>query len=152
MNTQKELLAALKAEIATLEKKLEADPNFKKLRRLMDALDAYADEEDGDDDSEISALQMPTDAAAGHTGTAEPPRQTSGRTRNEITQLILNETTTIIEANQPSPTPTSEILEQLTRRGLVVPGKRQLNNLSAMLSYSGRFQAHGRSGWTLISP
>lgn len=45
---------------------------------------------------------------------------------------------------------TSNILTILRERGHEIPGEKALNNLSAMLSYSKQFKAHGRAGWTLI--
>jgi hypothetical protein len=48
------------------------------------------------------------------------------------------------------PTRTSLILEHLESRGITISGEVPVNNLSAMLSNDDRFQANGRSGWTLV--
>ena len=47
------------------------------------------------------------------------------------------------------PTATGTIFEHLRRAGVRIGGKDPKNNLSAILSSSGRFKANGRSGWTL---
>lgn len=52
--------------------------------------------------------------------------------------------------NRSGPTPTREILDHIVALGGEIGGKEPVSNLSAMLSNSGRFQSHGRAGWTLI--
>lgn len=47
------------------------------------------------------------------------------------------------------PVRTVDILEALKIQGIEIGGNDEISNLSAMISGSGEFQAHGRSGWTL---
>ena len=48
-----------------------------------------------------------------------------------------------------SPTPTKDIVARAAAEGIVIGGLDPINTLSAALSQSGRFRAHGRRGWTL---
>lgn len=48
-----------------------------------------------------------------------------------------------------APVKTSEIWNYIIKAGIVIPGENPQNNLSAMLSNSDRFRAHGRAGWTI---
>jgi hypothetical protein len=47
------------------------------------------------------------------------------------------------------PTRITDIDARLTEKGIRLGGSDPLNNLSALLSTSGEFTAHGRAGWTL---
>ena len=130
---------ALRKEISSLEDELAGDPRFKKLRRLMAALDAYL--EDDADDAATSA-----DAPSAKTATPDTSQPT--RTATERTQHILDVAEEIIrESNKPIKT--IEILEELRRRNVDVHGREPRNTLSAIISYSGLFKAHGRTGWTI---
>jgi hypothetical protein len=131
-------VSALRKEIAAIEVELEGDPRFKKLKRLMAALDAYLEDDD----------DQPTIVHSGKIRASEAGSvEQHGRTPSERTLLILDAAEAIIRASK-KPIRTIEILEELQRRKIDVHGDNPRNTLSAILSYSGRFKAHGRSGWT----
>jgi hypothetical protein len=138
-----QFVTALRQEINSLEKDLEGDPRFKKFKRLMAALDAYLDE---DEDDEAETAKSPPvspkveDAA---------PRQSPGRTASEKNEIILKHATDIINSRGNTPIKTRDILAGLQLHGVEVHGKNPRNTLSAVLSYSERFKAHGKSGWTV---
>jgi hypothetical protein len=50
---------------------------------------------------------------------------------------------------QPNPIKTADLLVALQANGINIGGNEPVNSLSALLSTSGKFLAHGRSGWTL---
>jgi hypothetical protein len=50
---------------------------------------------------------------------------------------------------QTYPTKTVDLLNALRANGIEIGGNDPINSLSALLSTSSRFVAHGRSGWTL---
>ena len=50
---------------------------------------------------------------------------------------------------QTQPTKTADLLTALRNNGIEIGGSDPVNSLSALLSTSSRFVAHGRSGWTL---
>ena len=50
---------------------------------------------------------------------------------------------------QVHPTKTVDLLTALIANGIEIGGSDPVNSLSALLSTSSRFVAHGRSGWTL---
>jgi hypothetical protein len=52
------------------------------------------------------------------------------------------------------PVRTADIFDALKKEGIDIGGNSTdpVNNLSAMISGSGEFKAHGRSGWTLKTP
>jgi hypothetical protein len=53
--------------------------------------------------------------------------------------------------NQSLPIKTVDLLDHIRAKGIDLGGNDPVNSLSALLSTSGQFQAHGRSGWTLKS-
>lgn len=134
-----EFVQALRSEIAALEKSLEGDPRYKKLRRLLAALEAYMDEDD------IEPAPSKPDEKESR------PAQPSGRGRSQRTQEIVEAAAAILKGRQ-EPTSSSVLLREIQARNVVVHGQRPLNNLSAILSYSGLFQSNGRAGWTLKEP
>ena len=58
----------------------------------------------------------------------------------------------LIRANNGVPMPTVDLLKLLEDADFKINGDNPQNNLSAMLSNSGLFQANGREGWTLKRP
>ena len=137
-------ITSLREEIGTLEKGLEGDPRFKKLKRLMAALEVYLDDEDdGDGDDDEVVLTEPSSSASG------PREHGKGRMQSEKNEQILDFATTIIREGGNTPIRTRDILATLQERGVAVHGKTPRNTLSAILSYSERFTAHGKSGWTI---
>ena len=47
------------------------------------------------------------------------------------------------------PIKTAYLWAEVEKEGIALGGRDPVNSLSALLSTSGQFQAHGRSGWTL---
>jgi hypothetical protein len=73
---------------------------------------------------------------------AVPPR----RTKNEGVLLEIDK----ILAGRGKPMKTADIFEALQRAGAALPGKGNMNNLSALLFHnSERYVSHGRQGYTL---
>ncbi|WP_068462176.1 hypothetical protein [Hyphomicrobium sulfonivorans] len=132
----------LKREISSLQAELGEDPRFVRLQRLLLVLETYVDDDDAIEDAFETAPIASTAPAQEHR------RATPSRSRAERTQAILDMATAIIRGRN-APTPTANIFEELKRRGVHVHGQKPMNNLSAILSYSGLFEAHGRSGWTM---
>jgi len=130
----------LRREIGSVEKELSGDPRFKKWKRLMAALDAYLEQDEEAEDAlegeDLTVLRG-------------KPKREPGRSPSDRTQQILDFAEKIIDRNGPIPIRTIEILEQLRALGHEVHGANPRNTLSAILSYSGRFKPHGRSGWTM---
>lgn len=126
-------LDALKAEINEIEAELAADPRFVKLRGLQAVLALY--ETSGRAREGISA-----EVAAPIRTVTRVPSEARSRAM-ELAELFLR--------NRVGPTPTREILEHIQAFGGEIGGKEPVSNLSAMLSNSGKFQSHGRAGWTL---
>ena len=130
--------SALAAEIEGLERQLDADPRFAKLRELK----------------RIQAMYPPT-AGSSDPCLSPPPARTrqptsSGRSASPERQAILRDAKAVI-AGRTTPTPTSEIYDMLMALSVRIPGAAPKNNLSAMLSNSDEFKSHGRSGWTLAA-
>ena len=127
-----EFIDSLKAEIADLEGQLGADPRYRKIQTLRDALALY----------HVGATTPRQRLSA-------PPgaRPFASGASAEITKAVEE-----ILSGRRDPTPTRFILENLAERGVVVGGSRPMNSLSSVLSKSELFVPHGRSGWTLAVP
>lgn len=140
-------IVALDAELEALHNVLSTDPTFVKWRELQRVRGLYGQASvdlavSGTNGTTVfQAKQVPAraDADNGVRGRRADP----GRTR------AVQEAEAIIRDANGDPVPTSDILDKLQDHGIVVPGERPLNNLSAMLSNSGLFTANGRRGWTL---
>lgn len=143
-------VTSLRKEIRSLEKELEGDPRFKKLRRLMAALEVYLeDEDDGADEDVGAASQSPSPPSSAPSADAESPPTPKGRTQSDKNEQILEFATSIIRDHGNKPIRTRDILAAVQARGVAVHGQNPRNTLSAILSYSERFTAHGKSGWTI---
>ena len=126
-----EFIEALKAEIADLEGQLGADPRYRKIQTLRDALALY------------------------HVGSTTPRQRLSAPPGSRpfasgASAEITNAVEGILSGSR-NPTPTQFILEKLAERGVLVGGSRPMNSLSSILSKSELFVPHGRSGWTLVN-
>lgn len=151
-------VTSLRKEIRSLEKELEGDPRFKKLRRLMSALEVYLeDEDDGDDDDVVlhvapsQPLLQPNSTPSAATSADPTASPQKGRTQSDKNEQILEFATSIIRDHGNKPIRTRNILAAVQASGIEVHGKNPRNTLSALLSYSERFIAHGKSGWTIKS-
>ena len=125
-------LESLKAEIASIEAEIERDERLVRLRELKKVLDLYP-----------RAMVPVLDAA-------RPPAQKaqSGR-RGSPERAKALRAARLFVANMSGPVPTREVLAHLKSQNISIAGANQINSLSAMLSTSEQFKAHGRKGWTL---
>lgn len=131
---------AMRTEIAGLETELTRDVRYIRLRELRKLLSLY-----GEDDS-YSNVKEPTVATAAPSAkrVRQSPRQTSPQRDNALSavrEFVISRKDVV---------PTRDILTHLLSIGINVSGAKPLNNLSAIISTSGEFEAHGRSGWTLL--
>jgi len=122
---------ALDEEIADLEKQLEADPKFLKLRELRRLRELY--------DRQIS------DVPGREVG--KVARSASKKYSGKSLEA-LNIAARLL-TNQTKPVPTLEILRHLEEAGITFDGSMPQNTLSSILSKSPDFKANGRAGWTL---
>ncbi len=130
-------MAALETEIAALEDALRRDVRYIRLEELKRVRDLYAG----------GTL---TEAASPHATEREmrPPQQRSARRGSSERARVIEAARSYV-ASRSGPVPTPEIYDHITGLGIVIAGANPRNNLSAILSSSGLFEAHGRSGWTL---
>jgi hypothetical protein len=129
-----EFVAVVRAEIANLEARLHI---------LREVLRLYA----GATNEKTPYAGFVGDFAGTSFATPDAASRAGRRASPERERAL--EAARIYVANRSGPTPTAEILDHLVSIGIEVGGEKPVNNLSAMLSNSGLFQAHGRSGWTL---
>lgn len=137
---------ALNEEIADLERRLEADPTYMKLREARRLLAVYAST-----NSEV--LRPPLVIAnpgyvytkpAHLTQPKAPPASGMGAAALESAKRFL--------LNHSGPAPTMTLLDALAKEGITFGGKNPQNTLSSILSKSGDFKPNGRAGWTLVPP
>jgi hypothetical protein len=124
----------LKAEILDLERSLEDDPRFVKLRELRRIRDLY------EAPRRAVSADSPTRAREPQ---KRPPREMSPATRavvNAATEYLTGRTDIV-----PLRVLYHHIAEE---RGIHIGGEDKINNLSAIL-YRYGFEAEGRSGWRL---
>lgn len=127
---------ALKKEIASLEAELGADIRYRRLTELRNVLSLY--------DIENVAR---SGVVGGEEGT-KVAKQASGRRPSPEREKALDGARLYLN-NRLGPTPTRDILAHLEAMEIEIGGENPVNNLSAMLSNSGMFIPHGRSGWTV---
>ncbi|MEX2630086.1 MAG: hypothetical protein WD341_09125 [Tistlia sp.] len=140
-----DLIQTLEEEARLLEERLAVNRDFIKLREVNRLLALYKGDAEGRAPVAVAA-RAPSFAGGGPalpfpsaaTG-AQDPRKSALDAAAEILQ------------GRADPTPVSEIYNAITQRGVELPGTQPKNNLSALLSRSPRFRAHGRAGWTLVS-
>jgi len=121
---------ALVAEIETLQRQLEVDPRYIKLRELQRVQGLYA---------QPQVISPPPRVR---------PVTTGGRSASPERQAILKNAKLLLQG-RTEPTSTSDIYDMLVVLSVDIPGTNPKNNLSAMLSNSDDFVTHGRAGWTL---
>ncbi len=129
---------AMRAEIASLEAELARDVRFIRLRELRKLTPLYGDDNHAETPKPAAATAMPSIAR-----TRQSPRQSS----SERESALASSREYIISRGDV--VPTRDILVHLAKLEIEVGGSNPLNNLSAILSTSGLFRAHGRQGWTL---
>lgn len=82
---------------------------------------------------------------------SEPTGKASRAPRRQQSQksIIVSAVNDLLRQHS-GPVPTKAILDRLLRGGIKVGGGNPARFLSVVLSTSGRFVAHGHSGWTLV--
>ncbi len=135
-----DFMAALLAEISSLESELEQDVRYVRLRELRRIPHLYPS---------ATADASPATAANQDQPMAKrtQQRQTARQPSSDRERALAAAKVYVTSLDRV--VPTREILEQLTANGIEVGGASPLNNLSAIISTSGAFQSHGRKGWTL---
>ena len=131
MDVAEQFVAALKAEIADLERQLHADPRYVKVNELKRVMALY-----------VSPHDAPRKRTAAPSG-SRPLASGAAAAILGVAKEIL--------AGRTEPTPTQEIMETLGERGVHVGGSVPKNSVSSNLSKSEDFISHGRSGWTLAN-
>ena len=132
-----DIIQTIQPEIARLERELEGDPRFQKLRHLRELMKLYGGE------SAPRAAPKPLSHRAGSSPT--------GRRRDPERQKLFEQIDLFL-TGKTQPIRTAEIFDYLTLMGFEIPGKEPRSNLSAMIFNSNRYQSHGRQGWTLQAP
>jgi hypothetical protein len=122
-------------EIATFENALATDPRYLKLSALREARKHYLR------DAALPAQEV--ERASPHT------ERRSSREMAPQRRRALEETEAFL-TGKTSPVLTRDIFHQIvTVKGCEIGGRDPQNGLSAILSRSEKFIAHGRAGWTL---
>lgn len=159
---------ALEREISDLEKSLEADPRFIKLRELQRVASLYTPGAQVADAFKMivgSFVAGPPRAHAGggvvpagigskhamFAGGGEGVPVADGQRRMQaITRQRVLEDAENILRGRTEPTKTADLYDDLVAAGHEIGGDDPKNNLSAMLSKSPLFRSHKRAGWTLV--
>jgi hypothetical protein len=131
-------LSALDEEILSLRESLNNDPRFLKLKELERVRALYARAEDTP-----SAV-----TTNGNVTTDSATTQVERRRMSPDRKAAIDESRQFLRG-KVEPTKTADLLAHLKANGIKVGGSDPMNNLSALLSTSGIFQANGRLGWTL---
>lgn len=160
---------ALEREISDLEKSLEADPRFIKLRELQRVASLYTPGVNPIDGLKafVNLLRVgaPAHAQAGggvipagigskqavFAGGGEAIPVVDGQRRMQALtrQRVLEDAENILRG-RTEPTKTADLYDDLVAAGHEIGGDDPKNNLSAMLSKSPLFRSHKRAGWTLV--
>lgn len=152
---------ALEREISDLEKSLEADPRFIKLRELQRLANLYTPGAQVADAFKMVFGSLATNTRVVGVGGMSPPRAFAGggevvlnvdgqrRAQALNRQRVLEDAENILRG-RADPTKTSDLYDDLIAAGHEIGGDDPKNNLSAMLSKSPLFRSHKRAGWTLV--
>ena len=152
---------ALEREISDLEKSLEADPRFIKLRELQRLASLYTPGAQVADAFKMVFGSLATNTRVVGVGGMSPPRAFAGggevvlnvdgqrRAQALNRQRVLEDAENILRG-RADPTKTSDLYDDLIAAGHEIGGDDPKNNLSAMLSKSPLFRSHKRAGWTLV--
>ena len=134
-----EFMSALNAEIANLERELEQDVRYIRLRELKKILQFYG--------TATSSHSATFTKVPGVVSEGKQLRQSVRQPSSAREKALASAKEYIEKLNRI--VPTRELLEHLVTNGIEVGGASPLNNLSAMISTSGMFVSHGRRGWTI---
>jgi hypothetical protein len=139
-----ETTTPLDGEIAQLRSDLARDPRYTRLKDLERIRNDYlALPQVG-----VAAPSQPPAPAAKPGNGDDAETRSPGRRRSPEREAAIREARGLL-AGKSEPTRITEIDAYLTDKGIRLGGNDPLNNLSALLSTSGQFTAHGRAGWTL---
>lgn len=133
----------LDPEISELQAALAKDPRYMRLTQLLEMRQAYLGLPSIEAQTRIQQRTM----FAADDEIADAPSR-GGRRRTPEREQALREAKTLL-AGRTEPTRITDIDAHLVAKGIRLGGSDPLNNLSALLSTSGEFIAHGRAGWTL---
>lgn len=129
----------LDSEISQLESELNRDARFVRLKQLKEMRENYLS---------LPPLTVPTQPFNLTAELNSSESRSGGRRRSPEREQALQETKAFLKG-KTQPTRLSEIDAYLEAKGVRLGGADPLNNLSALLSTSDEFRAHGRAGWTL---
>jgi hypothetical protein len=135
----------LDGEIDILRTSLENDPRYTRLKTLERLREEYR--------ALPSFPTYPQPDLTNYQTVANPfapesDARTPGRRRSPEREEALREARSFL-SGKTEPTRITDIDDYLGQKGIRLGGNDPLNNLSALLSTSGQFVAHGRAGWTL---
>lgn len=128
-----DFIAALTAEIASLERELKMHPAYAKLREAKRLLAVY------------TGTHTP-EAAQTPPAPPRPSRPSASGISAEIISAVREHL-----AGRLHPTPTRALMDVLAQKGVEVSGSVPQNVVSSLLSKSPEFISHGRTGWTLAT-
>lgn len=151
-----EFIASLDAEIARLQLVVERFPEVRQLTELKRVRALYAGERPRSVIATGTSIYSTWSATTGAAITAGPTAvatattltTTPGRKMAPERQRAL-ELVTMLLSTADAPVRTISLAGALAQQGINIGGTDPVNSLSALLSTSGQFLAHGRSGWTL---
>lgn len=129
----------LLAEMQALERSLDNDPRYIKLRELQRVRALYEAQ------SGAAAVDSPT---LREVQERAPRRRPTPREMSPATKRVIEEAR-IVLTGRPAPMPLRDLYHEIAEvRGVPVGGNEPINNLSAML-YRYGFEAVGRAGWRI---
>jgi hypothetical protein len=129
----------LRAEMQALERSLENDPRYIKLRELQRVRALYEGEPGA----------APADSPAPiATQQRSPHRRPAPREMSPETKRVISAANELM-AGRSEPMPLRDLYHEIADvQGIPIGGNKPINNLSAML-YRYGFEAVGRAGWRL---
>ena len=153
-----DFIAALAAEIESIEADLSNDIRFIRLQALKETLALYTDPGNGPAHLNLSTSSIISEGQIYHGSDLRlmkpditrftTTRRPTGR-RTSSGKIAVLDAVSIMLRNRSGPVPTRDILNHLTDFGIEIGGSSPLNNLSATLSNSDKFKSLGRLGWVL---
>jgi hypothetical protein len=138
-------VAALRAEVASLEEELSKSLVYQRLAEARKMLALYEPPAVEADETVPQRVLGSVASALAKPPEARPPRAQSPERAKAL------EAARLLLTNRSGPTPTGIIYDHVTSLGIEIGGKDPRNNLSAMLSNSPMFKSNGRSGWSLAT-
>lgn len=132
-------ISVLDAEIADLERMLEANAIYMKLREARRLRKLYTS--DPDVTSQPFTAHRPSVENNGLTGAVAQGAASRGRVVDASIEVLSNRT---------SPMTTKQILQALVEKGVTFKGASPQNTLSSLLSKTSNIKSNGRVGWTLV--